>query len=68
MRRSIRSLNIPPEGTTGIWTFEDRFVQIPSTRGAKIVFKCSTQGPDLMVHFSRKERLATVTFYSLTKL
>lgn len=36
--------------------------------GAKIVFKCSTQGPDLMVHFLRKERLATATFYSLTKL
>ena len=37
MRRSIRSLNIPPEGTTGIWTFEDRFVQIPSTRGQNCV-------------------------------
>lgn len=61
MRRSIRSFKIPQPLSPPsllpfrVWIFEDWFVQISETPSsptpAKIVFKCLTQAPIMIVDF-----------------
>ena len=56
MRRSIRSLKIPPPPV--LWTFEDWFVLIPGTPRAKTASKFPTQVPDFMINYpSSKEKM-----------
>ena len=69
-RWSIRSFNLPPP-TTPRW-FKLLKIRLFTFRppGARIVFKCPSQMPNLMVIFfvKGKTKSATLTFHILTKL